>query len=192
MKDYFYIDTQNQQHGPIAEDKLLSVGIKRHTLVWCQGMTDWLPAETVPELRARFDEAEQQAAQPEPQPQPSPNEPPPYQQYQQQHQQQQQYQQQTPHNGFNYNRPPYPNNYMVWAVLSTICCCLPLGIVAIVKANQVSGLYYRGYYDEAYLAAEDAKKWSIIALIAGLISCCGSGLFNLYFGMNNFWYNLFY
>ena len=180
MNDYFYIDAQNQQHGPIDEEKLLAAGVQRHTLVWCKGMANWMPAESIAELKRRFDEAEQQQTQaqqqPDPQPQPSPNEPPPYQNYTQQ----------STFNNYNDNRPPFPNTYLVWAVLSTICCCLPLGIVAIVKANQVSGLFYRGFYDEAYLAAEDAKKWSIAAFLVGIITCCGGGFINLFGGCSNF------
>lgn len=34
-----------------------------------------------------------------------------------------------------------PNNYMVLAIFTTVCCCLPLGIVAILKANSVDSLY---------------------------------------------------
>ena len=64
---------------------------------------------------------------------------------------------------------PKPDNYMVWAILSTICCCLPFGIVAIVKASDVNSLYIRKQYDAAFQASEDAKKWSLIAFIVGLI-----------------------
>ena len=35
---------------------------------------------------------------------------------------------------------PPPNN-LVWAILSTLFCCLPLGIVSIVYAAQVNGKY---------------------------------------------------
>ena len=31
--------------------------------------------------------------------------------------------------------PPKPDNNLVLAIICTICCCLPLGIVGIVKAN---------------------------------------------------------
>ena len=37
--------------------------------------------------------------------------------------------------------PPMPSNNMVLAILTTVCCCLPLGIVAVIKASQVSSLY---------------------------------------------------
>jgi Interferon-induced transmembrane protein len=73
--------------------------------------------------------------------------------------------------------PPYeqagagaaPNNNLVWAILTTIFCCLPLGIVAIVKAAQVNGLWAQGQFDAARKAADDAKKWSIWAAVIGVV-----------------------
>ena len=35
--------------------------------------------------------------------------------------------------------PSYVPNHLVWAILSTLFCCLPLGIVSIVFAAQVNG-----------------------------------------------------
>lgn len=61
--------------------------------------------------------------------------------------------------------PPKPDNNLV---LATICCCLPLGIVGIVKANKVNGLYYAKQYEAANLAAQEAKKWSLIGMGVGL------------------------
>ena len=54
-----------------------------------------------------------------------------------------------------------PDNNLVWAILCTILCCLPLGIVAIVKATSVEKLWYQGRYAEAQKSSEDAKKYSI-------------------------------
>ncbi len=62
-----------------------------------------------------------------------------------------------------------PNTNLVWAILSTLFCCLPLGIVAIVKASQVDTLWFCGKYNEAIAAAESAKKWSIIAAVVGVL-----------------------
>lgn len=78
--------------------------------------------------------------------------------------------------GFN-NMPPKPDNNMVLAIITTICCCLPLGIVGIVKASQVNSLYMSGNYDAAVAAANDAKKWSMIGLIVGLVINVLGGLF---------------
>ena len=62
-----------------------------------------------------------------------------------------------------------PDNNLVWAILSTVLCCLPLGIVAIIKSTQVSGLWTSGRYAEAQQAADDAKKFAMWGAIAGAI-----------------------
>jgi hypothetical protein len=62
-----------------------------------------------------------------------------------------------------------PDNYLVWAILSTVFCCLPLGIVAIVKASKVDALWAQGLQEEAIEAANDAKKWSIIGAVSGVL-----------------------
>lgn len=63
-----------------------------------------------------------------------------------------------------------PDNYLVWAILSTVLCCLPFGIVSIVYSNKVSGLWAQGRYAEAHEAASNAKKWAIIGAIVGAVS----------------------
>ncbi|MGH3968721.1 MAG: CD225/dispanin family protein [Mycobacterium sp.] len=62
-----------------------------------------------------------------------------------------------------------PDNNLVWAILTTVFCCVPLGIVSIVKSTQVSGLWGQGRFAEAQQSADDAKKWAIWAAIIGAI-----------------------
>ncbi|MGO9383061.1 MAG: CD225/dispanin family protein [Mycobacterium sp.] len=62
-----------------------------------------------------------------------------------------------------------PDNYLVWAILCTVLCCLPLGIVSIVYSTKVSGLWAQGRYAEAQSAAESAKKWAIIGAVVGAV-----------------------
>jgi hypothetical protein len=60
-------------------------------------------------------------------------------------------------------------NYLTQAILVTLFCCLPLGIVAIVQAAQVNTKLQAGDYEGAILASEQAKKfcwWSFYAGIA--------------------------
>ena len=61
-----------------------------------------------------------------------------------------------------------PDNYLVWAILVTVLCCLPFGIVSIVYSTKVSGLWTQGRYAEAQSAADSAKKWAIIGAITGV------------------------
>ncbi|ORB96088.1 hypothetical protein B1T44_18045 [Mycobacterium persicum] len=74
--------------------------------------------------------------------------------------------------GYPPQQPPagqQPDNYLVWSILVTLFCCLPLGIVAIVKSTQVSGLWAQGRYAEAQAAADSAKKFVMWSAIAGVI-----------------------
>jgi Interferon-induced transmembrane protein len=63
-----------------------------------------------------------------------------------------------------------PKNYLVWSILVTLFCCLPFGIVAIVKSSQVNGLYAQGRYAEAQASADSARKWVIWSVVLGLIA----------------------
>jgi predicted secreted protein len=74
--------------------------------------------------------------------------------------------------GYPPQQPPagqQPDNYLVWSILVTLFCCLPLGIVAIVKSSQVSGLWAQGRYAEAQASADAAKKFVLWSVIAGVI-----------------------
>jgi hypothetical protein len=62
-----------------------------------------------------------------------------------------------------------PDSNLVWGILCTVLCCLPLGIVSIVYASKVSGLWAQGRYPEAQKASADAKKWAIWGAVAGVI-----------------------
>ncbi|MDH6197738.1 hypothetical protein M2272_004393 [Mycobacterium frederiksbergense] len=61
-----------------------------------------------------------------------------------------------------------PDNNLVWAILSTLLCCIPVGAFAIYKATQVSGLWAQGRYAEAQKSADDAKKFAIWGVVAGV------------------------
>ena len=74
--------------------------------------------------------------------------------------------------GYPPQQPPAaqaPNNYLVWSILVTLFCCLPLGIVAIVKSSQVNGLWGQGRYAEAQASADSARKFVIWSVIIGLV-----------------------
>ena len=62
-----------------------------------------------------------------------------------------------------------PDNNLVWAILCTVLCCLPLGIVAIIKSTKVKELWAQGDQEGALKAAADAKKYSLWGAGIGLI-----------------------
>lgn len=65
--------------------------------------------------------------------------------------------------------PPKPDNNLVWAILSTVLCCLPLGIVSIIYATKVDNLWNSRQYDAATAEAKKAKQWAIYAAIAAVV-----------------------
>ena len=67
-------------------------------------------------------------------------------------------------------------NYLVWAILVTIFCFLPTGIVAIVFASQVDGKLAAGDRAGALDSSNKARTWIIISAIVGLalgFAVCG-------------------
>jgi hypothetical protein len=54
-------------------------------------------------------------------------------------------------------------NHLVWAIISTLCCCWPMGIVAIVYAAQVDSKLASGDYEGAVSSSNNAKLWSWIS-----------------------------
>ncbi|MCI5980377.1 MAG: CD225/dispanin family protein [Muribaculaceae bacterium] len=139
----YYMHTGGQQLGPFEESELPSHGLTASTMVWREGMPDWVAASQVPELSHLLPPSQQPPGY---QPQPG-------------------YGPQQPYGA----RPPMPATYLVWAILATLLCCLPFGIVSIVKASQVSSLYNQGRYQEAVAASEAAKKWAIWSAIVGVV-----------------------
>lgn len=67
--------------------------------------------------------------------------------------------------------PPRPvvNNYLVQAVLTAFCCCMPVGVVAIIYAAQVNSRLHTGDIAGAQDASRKAKMWCWIALGTGAL-----------------------
>ena len=63
----------------------------------------------------------------------------------------------------------YIPNHLVWSILSTLFCCLPLGIVSIVYASQVDGKRAAGDIAGAREASGKAKFWAMLSAGLALI-----------------------
>ena len=64
---------------------------------------------------------------------------------------------------------PKPTTYLWQSIASTLCCCPPFGIVAIVYAAMVSSKYNRGDYEGALKASNTARTWFIVAVVVGVV-----------------------
>jgi hypothetical protein len=140
---YKIIGADQRQYGPVSADQLrqwITEGrADGGTLVQAEGSTDWRPLAGLPEFAGLF--AGQAAAAP----------PPPT----------------------SARVPPAPKTdvptYLPHAIIVTLCCCLPLGIPAIVYAAQVSSRLAAGDVAGAKTASDKARMWFWIALAAGAV-----------------------
>jgi hypothetical protein len=75
--------------------------------------------------------------------------------------------------------PPKIENHLVGAILTTLCCCMPFGIVALVFAAQVNSKLAAGDVAGAQAASNSARTWVIVAVIVGLLTAGGGALLTL-------------
>ncbi len=68
------------------------------------------------------------------------------------------------------NFRPCPSTYFPWAIVTTLLCCFPAGIIALIYSTMVESRYSRGDYYGSVKASETALLWCIIALVFGLVS----------------------
>jgi hypothetical protein len=68
---------------------------------------------------------------------------------------------------------PPPNNFLVPAILATIFCCLPAGVVGIVFAAQVNSKWAVGDVAGAQSAAAKARTWTFVSVGVGLVVVVG-------------------
>lgn len=192
MNNYFILDEGNQQKGPISPEQFGAYGVTPNTMVWCNGMATWKRASDVPELQpylntattagpdlpppapvndANNNTAYSQPAAPSNNMGYNPNGNQGYNQgYASQNNQGYNQGGYAPQgNQGGYQQGVCPDNNMVWAILSTIFCCVPLGIVSIVYASKVKGLYYQGDTAGAIDAAQKARNWAIGGAVSGLV-----------------------
>ena len=83
-----------------------------------------------------------------------------------------------------------PDSGMVWAILTTLLCCLPFGIVSIVYASKVDSMWYMGNYIAAMDYAKKAKNWAMWAAITGGVVIILYIIFVIIMGVGAYKYGL--
>lgn len=176
--EYFAI-INGAQAGPMSKAQLALAGITPETMVWRQGLQDWVKAETLPDLNDVFmeDSAFGGYARPEEQLNPyacedrdrqeTPVAPASYNNYGQP-------KRPNPYNPYgNGGQPIAHTNWMPWAIVGTIlgtifsCVGMIFGIIGIVKANKANEFYQNGLGAEGDVANSSAKVMTILALVLG-------------------------
>lgn len=74
---------------------------------------------------------------------------------------------------------PPPKNWLVESILVTIFCCLPFGIVGIIKASEVNNKVAVGDYAGAQEASLAAGKWTKIGFFTSIALYVISGVLML-------------
>jgi hypothetical protein len=156
--NWFYAKNGSQQ-GPLSTEDLKSrvaMGeVGPNDLAWREGMSDWMPVGQISELKVATAATVSQEPASGPSMASSPASP-----------------YQSPASApSSVQLPPGQQipSYLWQSIVVTILCCWPLGIPAIVFAAKVEGLKARGDFAAAKEASDNAKKWSIISLVLGLV-----------------------
>lgn len=152
----YWINHNGVQSGPVDLEGIKQLGLTSRAYVWHEGLAEWVKITQLPELQGLYEMAVD-----EPSPVVTGQ---PYQQQQQSPQQpvQQAEQQQAP-------AEPCPPTNLVWAIIATVLCCIPAGIVAIYYSLKVTNKYREGDIEGAKRASETGAWWCIAAIVLGII-----------------------
>lgn len=159
----YWIIIDGTRRGPLSlEEVLAEPALTPETPVWHDGMDDWAEAQLLPELEILFTSQPASPFDSEcPPPMPSTAPIPPQSGYR------------TDGRPSPVDRDPapaeMPSNYLVPAIIATICCCFVTGIVAIVYSSKVSTAFYHGDIERARHYSSLAMIWVIVSFVLGLI-----------------------
>ncbi len=146
--EYYYTDGITN-FGPFSLEQLKEKHITAATKVWYTGLSGWTTAGELPELAVLFDP--NAAFTPAP---PLPGV-----------------------SAFSSGPLMAPKTWFAEAILVTLFCCQPFGVVGIVYAALVESAIASGNFPEAQRLSKQAAKWTKIAFFSGLAFMIIFGLF---------------
>ena len=157
----YWINHKGVQSGPVDLDALKEMGLTSAAYVWHEGLSDWVKITQLPELQGLYE----MVGEPVPEPQAVTTGTP--------IEETTQAQIGSPLQPQYGEEPlidePCPSTNLVWAIVATVLCCVPFGIVAIVYANKVTKLYKAGDLYGAKSASETSMWWTIAAIVVGVV-----------------------
>jgi hypothetical protein len=191
----YYIAENGQPAGPFEPQELMNHGLTVNSLVWAEGMPNWISASQVPELAAllsgtpfnpvNVDMTTPQMPQTPPMGDTQLPQVPPF--GNQQPTQPTTYGPSTtnqpyapPQYGPSTNQPTnqvMPKTWLTESVLVTaasLLCCFNIvgiitGVLAIFKANGVKSKFMKGDVTGANNDSASAKKWVLITVVVGVV-----------------------
>ncbi|MDR1383932.1 MAG: CD225/dispanin family protein [Planctomycetaceae bacterium] len=72
---------------------------------------------------------------------------------------------------FSGGTPQHVPDYLVWAILETLFCCVPFGVIGIIYAVQANSAKGSGNYHQAVENAKKAKMYLIIGIVGWAVIC---------------------
>ena len=161
---HYWINHNGVQSGPVDLDGIKELHLTSAAYVWHEGLPDWVKITQLPELQGTYEVVgEPIVAASKPQGGAVTGQP-----YQQQPSMPQQ---QYANDLEPAQTEPCPPTNLVWAIISTVLCCLPVGIVAIIYALKVTNKYREGDIEGAKRASETGAWWCIASIVLGIIFC---------------------
>ena len=161
MDSWYYATADRQRHGPVQAEQLRALArdgaIDADTLVWREGFEQW---RTLADAAAELGIAPLPAAT-------LPSAPPPHDPYRVAPAAV------APQAPVFRPQVEFVPNHLVWAILSTLFCCWPLGVVAIVYATRVDARRAGGDVAGAWDASRKARLWAMWSALSVLILFAG-------------------
>lgn len=164
----YWIVVNRQQCGPFELDQLETMQFNMSTPAWHEGLSEWIPAGEIAELREMLerrmaagnagdgqvevtvetggDTVYVAAADPQPAGAAMTDE----------------------YGMKRFDESKRPSSYLGWAIASTVLCCLPLGVLAIIFSASVNPKFERGDEEGARKASERAQWCIMLAISLGL------------------------
>lgn len=191
----YWIIIDDRHAGPFSARQLLDTGLTADTLVWHEGLPDWVRAADVEELaeglhqraiaeaeaRERLiaqadtynpakeeeEETADTAAPMQPQHHETMENACTQQQWNQPCQPQPQAATQQPSQAI---AEPCPPAYIAWSIIATLLCCTIVGIPGIIFASMTKSAYYKGDIAKAKRYSELAQWFIIASIVLGAVS----------------------
>lgn len=158
MSNYFYIDENGSQHGPLTVDHFVAKRcLQPETMVWTNTLTEWQRADSIEELQVCLTPICSSTCT---------DTPPPIQNaHQNTFHKSQQYQNNQQYSNRQQRPPLKPETWLVWNILSVVLCCTLIpGVIGIIYSSKVDNYWAMGEYAEAERAASTAKIMFFISL----------------------------
>lgn len=165
-----YFTSGNEQYGPYTAEEFARLGIPGDTLIWYAGLNSWIPAAEAPLTSGLYDTGNHRDSDME-------NAETERTQIVRNDRKDEPIEVEVMDdfddddfdNDSNLNDYPQPATHLAWAIVTTLMCFLPFGVISLIYANRVNTLWDEGKYEDAILYSKRANIWGWWAFGFGIL-----------------------